>query len=81
MTARDERLRPVHRDINLTTLEVTDTPVTDEEWDAIEARRIDVQTQRERKQREDEEFVRSVREHPDPVVQEIARRYGLLEEY
>jgi len=74
---RDEADRPVHRDYNVSTGVVTNTPVTDEEWDEMERRDAAELKRRQTQALADEQLRAVVAAHPDPVVQELARRSGL----
>lgn len=75
---RNEDDRPVHVEINVSTGVVSHTPVTDQEWDEIEARGAALVEAEQRQQAEDEALRQAVAEHPDPVVQALARRAGVV---
>ena len=70
--------RPVHSELNLTTGEEIHTPVTDEEWADMKAREAQALLDEAEKAKEDAALREAVAAHPDPIVQELARRLGLM---
>jgi len=75
---RNEDDRPVHLDVNLDTGAVTHTPVTDAEWLEIEARGAAAVAEEMARHRQDEQLRQAVADHPDPVVQALAKRAGVV---
>lgn len=75
--ARNEEQRPVHRNVDVLTGEVTETPISDEDWDAMDSREAADAERRAAQQAEDEALRAAVAAHADPVVQALARRAGL----
>jgi len=75
---RNEDDRPVHLDVNLDTGAVTHVPVTDAEWLEIEARGAAAVAEETARQRQDEQLRQAVADHPDPVVQALAKRAGVV---
>jgi hypothetical protein len=74
----DAEERPVHTVVNCETFEVTHTPMTDQEWELHKAQSAKHDQDLARQQQDDRDFQAAVAVHPDPLVQEIAKRVGLL---
>lgn len=74
---RNEEDRPVHRVVHVPTGAVTDTPVTDAEWDEIEARAAAAAKAEKQLLAADAALREAVAAHPDPIVQALAARVGL----
>lgn len=75
MTAED---RPVHLEINCATGAVTHTVLTDSEMIEYHRTLNNHLDQADRKAAEDASLAEAVSAHPDPVVQALARRAGIL---
>lgn len=73
----DEQDRPVHLEIDCTTGAVTHTPLTDLEWQEMQDREQQAVDDYTERQRQDLELRTAIQAHPDPVVQELAKRLGL----
>lgn len=70
--------RPVHTEVNVTTGETTHTPISDEEWADLKQREADAIAAAEKQEQEDQALRAAVAAHPDPVVQALAKRAGLI---
>jgi hypothetical protein len=76
--AETEQERPVHVDINVSTGAVTHTAVTDEEWDELRRREQEAVAAEAQQAADDDALRAAVAAHPDPVVQALAKKAGLL---
>lgn len=76
--ARSEEDRPVHLDHNVATGATTMTPITDEEWDAMEQREADALADAAAAEQQAAELRAAAESHPDALVQALARKAGLL---
>lgn len=70
--------RPVHVEFNIERGENAYTPVTDEEWQAMKDRETTAIADEKRRADEDEQLRQAVQSHPDPVVQTLAKRAGII---
>lgn len=70
--------RPVHSEFNVATGEETHTPITDQEWADMRQREQDAIAAEKVRVAEEEALRTAVAAHPDPVVQALAKRAGLL---
>jgi hypothetical protein len=73
----DTEERPVHAEYNCTTGEYGEVPLSDEEWDAHKQRMADAAAQLVEQQEEEERIRGLVENHPDPLVQILAKKAGL----
>lgn len=78
MTVRDESQRPVQRVVDRVAGTVVDTPVTDAEWDELDAHVASAAAAAESQAAADASLRAAVAAHPDPVVQALAQRAGLV---
>ncbi len=76
--ARDETDRPVHLEHNLTTGATTYTPISDAEWDEMEQREAEAVAAAAEAEKEAAEIRAAAEAHPDPLVQALAKKAGLL---
>lgn len=70
--------RPVHTEVNVETGETTHTPITDEEWADLKQREAAAIAATKQQEQEDQALREAVAAHPDPVVQALAKRAGLV---
>jgi hypothetical protein len=75
---RNEEDRPVHLDHNVTTGATTYTPITDTEWDEMEQRERDAIAANLAAEQEAALLAAAAQAHPDPLVQALAKKAGLL---
>ena len=75
---RNEDDRPAHVDINVSTGAMTHIPVTDAEWDEIDARSAASASEELARQAQDQALSQAIADHPDPVVQALAKRAGVV---
>jgi len=76
--ARNEEDRPVHLVIDVSKNTSTEVPVTDEEWDELERAGQENLAAQQAAAADDDALRAAVQGHPDPVVQALARRAGLV---
>jgi hypothetical protein len=74
---RDEGDRPSHLTVDVRQDVVMEMPLTDAEWDAIEAKSAAVVAEAQRREADDERLRAAVAAHPDALVRELAGRLGL----
>lgn len=74
---RDEGERPSHIIVDVGQAVVMEMPVTDAEWDAIDAQTEAAVEQHRSRAAEDERLRAAAAAHPDELVRELARRAGL----
>lgn len=76
--SRNEDDRPVHVVHDVSNGATTVTAITDEEWDEIDARTAANEEAERQRLAQDEQLRQQVAAHPDPVVQALARRAGVV---
>lgn len=76
--SRNEEDRPVHVDFNVSTGVQTETPITDAEWDEMERREAEAIAAESASEKEGVDLQAAAQSHPDPVVQALAKKAGLL---
>lgn len=74
----DTEERPVHLEVNLETGAVTHTPITDQEWDEMRQREQDAIAASAAAEQETADLRVAAAAHPDPLVQALARKAGIL---
>lgn len=74
---QDQDERPVHVNIDCTTGAVTHTALTDQEIADMKLRDDAAATEYDRRMADEQQLRDSVADHPDPVVQALAKRAGL----
>jgi len=78
MQQRDEGQRPVHLTVDVGQGVVMEMSATDAEWDEIDARTAAAAAAQTARQAEDEQLRAAAAAHPDPIVQVLAKRVGIL---
>jgi hypothetical protein len=70
--------RPVRLVVDCSTGESQYVPMDDSEWAARTREVRQAEADRTAREQRDAELLEAVQAHPDPVVQELARRAGLV---
>lgn len=73
----DTDQRPVHVVVDCTSGQVTHTPLTDDEWEEHKRAMAEHADRVQSEQQERQRLANLVAGHPDPLVQELAKRLGL----
>jgi hypothetical protein len=70
--------RPVHTVVDCSTGETTHTPLTDGQWSEHRRRAAEHAAAQKAQAAADAELAQTAAAHPDPLVQALARRAGIL---
>lgn len=74
----DDELRPMHVEYDCSAGTGKATHVSDEEWGEIKKREEEIAAAAVNRAKEDEELRQAVENHPDPVVQALAKKARII---